>query len=120
MRACAIADVVSEAIARIEPIVIAHEAIARDLGDDRGGGDGDRELVAANEGLVGDVEAVEGDSVNEDEIRTRVEAFDGLSHGAFGGPPDVGAINLARVHDSEGDGASRLVNRVEELLAAVG
>ncbi len=117
MRGRAVADMLGEAVARIEPIVFSHEAIARDLGDDRSGSDGDRNLVPTDEGPIRDSQIVEPDGINEEEVRARAKPFDRLPHGTLGGAQDIRAINLARVHNSEGDGSGRPSDRLEELLS---
>lgn len=118
MRARAIADVPGEAVAGIEPIVFSHEAIARDLGQDRSGGDGDRELISPDDRPLGDVHIGEVYGVNEEVIRARMKPGDRRAHRALGRTPDVGAINLRRVHDSKGEGARRAPNGVVEGFSA--
>ena len=118
MRARAVADVPGEAVTGIEPIVFPHEAIARDLGQDRSGGDGDRELISPNDRPLGDVHIGEAHGVNEKVVRTGMKPRDRRSHRALGRAPDIGAINLRGVHDSESQRARRVPNRVVEGFSA--
>ena len=60
---CGVAFVRGETVLRVEEVELAHEGVAINLGDDRGGGDGEREGVAIVEaGLragVGELREVE-------------------------------------------------------------
>ncbi len=94
MRTRAIADMVRETIARIEPIILPHETIARNFGNDRGGSDRDRELIPPNKGLLRNSHIGKLHSIDEKEIWAQAETFDRLSHGPLGRAENVRAINL--------------------------
>jgi len=65
----AVADIGRPAIALIALGQAPHEAVARHLGDDRGGGDREREPVAADDGAHGAGEGRRAVAVDERDLR---------------------------------------------------
>ena len=102
-------------------VQLAHEGVAVDFGDDRGGGDGERERVAVVEaGLgagVGELGEVEEHGVDEEVVGGDGEALDGVEHGEARGLVDVDAVDGFGVNFRDGDGDGDFADLVVEVLA---
>ena len=92
----AVALVLGELIVGEDGVECKHEAVALDFGDDASGGDGKAEAVAADDGLLGPGEILDGESVDEDHVRGRgAEGGDGAAHGEVGGAEDIELVDFA-------------------------
>ena len=66
----AIAFVTGKAVLGILRVILAHQPVTGDFGDDGRGGDADGEAVAADQGLLGGAgEVGDGQAVNQSVIR---------------------------------------------------
>ena len=92
-----------------------------DFGDDRGGGDGERERVAVVEaGLgagVGELGEVEEHGVDEEVVGGDGEALDGVEHGEARGLVDVDAVDGFGIDFCDGDGEGHFADLAVEVLA---
>ena len=79
------------------------EAVAVDLGDDGGGGDGERERVAVDEAGLG-AGVVEPHGVDEEMVGGDGEGADGGEHGEARGLVDVDAVDGGGVDLGDGSG----------------
>src|SRR5206468_1493725 len=70
-----------------------HNAVARDLGDDAGGGDGEAFAVAFDDGGLRDADGRDVQAVYEDVIGFDGQGVEGQLHRPPGGAEDVVAIN---------------------------
>jgi hypothetical protein len=106
-----VAFVGGEAIAREIAVIAFHEAVAVDLGEDGGGGDGEGEVVAANDGslLVAGV-AGERKGVEEKGVGRAGERLKGAEHGAAARADDAVLVYLCRVGLSDGEGEGDLAD----------
>ena len=93
-----VALVTSKAVARKEPLVFQHQAVALHLSDDGGSGDGEAAAVAANEGLVRQGEVSQRATVHEDVVRRRGQLLQGQAHGLAGGNGNPGGIDDLMPH----------------------
>ena len=97
-----------EAVAGMRGVERREEAVAVDLGDDGGGGDGERERVAVDEaGLragVGKVERSRLHGVDEQVVWRDGEGADGGQHGEARGLVDVDAVDGGGVDLGDGEG----------------
>ena len=115
----AVAFVAGEAVLRELGVELAHEAVAIDLGDDGGGGDGDGKRVAVDDtGLRAGV--VNAHGVDEEMVGRGREARDGGGHGEACGLVDVDAINGCGVDFCDGDGEGEGLDVGGEVFAGRG
>ncbi len=75
-------------------IDLQHDPVARDLGDDAGGGDRERAGVALDDGIVRPWEITHGQAVDEAVIRLAGETFDRAAHREVGGAQDIQAVDF--------------------------
>jgi len=79
-----------------------HGRIARDLGDDRCGGDGGAFRVTVNDGDFAAGQARALVAVDEAELRRGVQARDGAAHGEQAGAEDIMGIDFLDRGDADG------------------
>ena len=113
---CGIAFVRSETVLGVEHVEFAHEGVTMDLGDDRGGGDGERERVAVEDAGLG-AGMIDAHGVNEQVVGCDAEALDGDEHGEAGGLVDVEAIDGLGVDFGDRKGDGNLADLAIEALA---
>jgi len=81
--------------------VLFHDVIAADLGDDAGGGDGERVGIALDDALVGQWKIFDWQAINEAMIDGDAVFFlqreGGSGHGIMGGAEDVFGIDLGGI-----------------------
>ena len=81
--------------------VLFHDVIAADLGDDAGGGDGERVGIAFDDALVREGKLLERQAINEAMVDSNAVFFlqreSGCGHGIVGGSEDVFGINLSSI-----------------------
>ena len=92
-----------EAVAGMRGVERREEAVAVNLGDDGGGGDGERERVAVDEAGLG-AGVVELHGVDEEVVGGDGEGADGGEHGEARGLVDVDAVDGGGVDFGDGDG----------------
>ena len=97
----AVALVPGEAVFRVAGVEFDQEAVALDLGDDRGEGDGQALAVAALDGLVRPSKRPQGQSVHEYEHVAFVGAPEEFAFGAGGGE-ECGQRALGQLRDASG------------------
>ncbi len=114
-----VAFVTAEAVLRVNVVPFAHGAVAKDLGDDGGGGDGVAALVTLDDGELGEGH-VEGEGVDEEVIGDGAELFDRQFHGQAGGVVDVDAVYSFGVNGGDGPGEGAFADTVGEDFAAFG
>lgn len=100
----AVAFVLAEAIFGKARAEIAHDRVARDLGNDAGRGNGKAEAIAVDDGGLGQGERKNGKPIDEHVIGPEAERFDGRAHRLVGGAEDVDRVNLKRIDDSDRPG----------------
>jgi hypothetical protein len=98
----------------------AHHAVAGDLGDDGGAGDGMAAAIAADDGGVLHAERADPVAVHDDVIGRQLQPADGAAHGEHRGVVDVEAVDLAHARGADGHGEGALGDARRQLLALVG
>src|SRR3954451_13824417 len=81
-------SVVSKIIDRVEVMIRLHQQIAIDLRDDRGRGDGDAAPITSYQRTLRQVH-VDGDGVEQEDVRTNLEVLHRGDHGPLAGLQDV-------------------------------
>ncbi len=117
---CDVADVRDEAVVREERIEPPHEAVAGDLGDDRGGRDRGALLVSVDDCRVVGRGRPEPEAVDETRLGRRRQLPE---HGAEPGQVaamQAGAVDLAVRDHTDGYYLRAGDHRPEELLAPLG
>ena len=99
----AVAGVLVPAVMGVSGGEAEHGAVADDLGDDAGGGDGEGGGVPADTAAGRAVEGGGAVAVDEGEVGRGGEAGDGAAHGEHGGVEDVEAENLGDGGGADGD-----------------
>lgn len=90
----AVALVGGKAVAGMAGVQFEHPAVARDLGEDAGGGDGQARRVALDDGVVGDGETADGEAVDEGQVDPAGDGRDGAGHRQVRRAEDVQAVDL--------------------------
>lgn len=97
-------------------VELAEEVVAVDLGDDRGGGDGEAERVAVIQlGLCAGV--VDEHGVDDEVVGSVGELLDGGEHSHTGGLVDVDAVDGFGIDFSDGVGESDAADFAIEFFA---
>ena len=124
----AVAFVLAEAILRKARAEVAHNRIARDLGDHAGRGDAEAEAITVDDRGLREWERKDGKAVDEDMVGLEIQGADGRAHRLVGGAQDIDRINLHGIHDSNRPQDRLIVDEVavnlfaafaEELLGIV-
>lgn len=82
---CAISLVLGEPILREFQMEFGHDAVASDLGDDAGGGDGKGKSVSFDEGRVRNGQAFHGETIHQAVLRRNWQRLHGTAHGEVSG-----------------------------------
>ena len=115
----AVALVAGESVAGKLAVELDQQAVAIDLGDDTGGGDGEAGGVAVDDGLLGTGPVDGVATVDEEEVGAEGELFNGLAHGEERGLADVDAVDGRCIHRSNGPGDGFEANLRLELIALI-
>ena len=116
-----VALVLAEAVLGKAGAEFAHNGVARDLGNDAGGGNGEAEAIAIDDGRLGKGKRKNGQAVDEDMVRLRAERLDSRAHSLVGGTENIDRVNLQRIDDSNGPGDGRVVDQfVIDFFTAFG
>ena len=107
----AVAFVLAEAILGKARAEVAHNRIARDLGNDTGGGNGEAEAVAIDDGCLGKGKRKNWKAVDEHMVGLEAERLDGRAHRLVGSAENIDSINLERIDDSDGPGDCLVVDQ---------
>ena len=100
----AVALVLAEAIFGKARAEVAHNRVARDLGNDTGGGDGETEAIAVDNGRLGKWKRENRQAVDKHVVGPEAEGFEGRAHCLVGGAENIDRIDLKRIDDSDGPG----------------
>lgn len=98
-----VAFVFGESIAGKLAIKIDHEAVARDFGDDAGGGDGITAGVAIDEGSLGMFECADVGAVDQSVFGAGGELGERFVHGFERGAQDVDAVDSFDGNDGDAE-----------------
>jgi len=99
-------------------VMLAHEAVAGDLGEDAGGGDGETFAVALDDGGLRRGERGHGAAVHQRVRGRRGKLSEDGVHRAMGGLEDVDVVDDPGVDDADAEMNFRLrMNGGEEFLA---
>lgn len=94
---CTIAAMTIKAILRKFLRIRGHAVIAADLGDDAGGGDGERFPIALDDALVREGKEFHGEAIDEAEVDTELMFFlkclCGGGHAVVGGAEDIEGVD---------------------------
>jgi hypothetical protein len=93
-----------------------HQAVARDLREDRSRGDRDAQPVAFNDHPLFDGDSGQPNGIKEEEIRRGGKLEQGLFHGTTCGLPDIDRINDLCVYDSHTKAERHIPDQVIESL----
>lgn len=117
----AVALVLAEAILGKAHAEVAHNRVARDLGNDTGGGNGEAEAIAIDDGRLGKGKRKNGQTIDECMIGLEAERFDGRAHRLVGGAENIDRINLDRIDDSDRPGDCLVIDQfVVDFFTAFG
>lgn len=100
----AVALVLAEAILGKAGAEVAHDRVAGDFGNDTGGGNGEAEAIAVDDGRLGKGKRKNGKAIDEHMVGLKAERFDGGAHRLVSGAENIDRINLQRIDDSNGPG----------------
>jgi len=115
----AISLVRGETVHRENRIPGGDHAVAFHLGENGSGGDGGRERVAVNDGLLGKG-AIEFDGINEKIVGSGCEFLNRMQHGEARGLIDIDLIDAGGIYRSHRPGDGVMANEPRELFAALG
>jgi hypothetical protein len=96
----AVAFVLAEAILGKPGAKVAHNRIARDLGDHAGRGDAQAEAIAVDDRGLRERKREDGEAVDEDMVGLEIQGADGGTHRFVGGAQDIDRINLHGIDNS--------------------
>ena len=117
----AVAFVLAEAIFGKARAEVAHNRVARDLGNDTGRGNGQAEAIAIDDGRLGKGKRKNGKAIDEDMVGPEAERVDGSAHRLVGGAENIDRINLNRIDDSDSPGDCLVVEQfVIDFFTAFG
>lgn len=104
-------------VAVVGLVQVAHESVARDLGDDRGRRDGGARRIAADDPALGHGQLRNAEGVDEHEIGQRRQLEDGAAHGVERRPMNVAAIDVGRRTVGDGPRTGTPANHLVEAFA---
>src|SRR5579862_47621 len=113
----AVALVLREAVAGVLAVEIHHHAVARDLGDDRCGGDAEALAIATDDFRLRQFEAWNQATVNQYVAGSEPQGFERAAARGHRRPKDVETIDLVHFGDADADRDCLLANRRKQLLA---
>lgn len=119
VRLGAIALMPGKTVFGIIAVEVAHEPVARDLGDDGSGGDGETARVAVNERLLPD-RAQSGDrvrAVDKDHFRRRAQTRHGEGHGEKRGLEDIDIVDHPCADHADAEAETSVEDARKETLA---
>ena len=117
----AVAFVLAEAIFGKARAEVAHNRVARDLGNDTGRGNREAEAIAIDDRRLGKGERKNGKTIDKHMIGPEIERGDGRAHGLVGGAEDIDRVNFKRIDDSDGPGDCLVVDQfVIDFFTAFG
>ena len=115
-----VADVAREPVARIERVQPAHDAVARHLGDDRGGGDRGALGVAVDDRAMLRRERPEPEAVDEAGLRRRREVGEDGAQAPEVRLVEAVPVDVGAGDDADADPRCAADDGAEELLALGG
>lgn len=112
-----VAFVIPEAVLGIFFVQFGHEAVARDFGEDAGGGDGKTFGVAIDQGGLGMERGKDVRAVDQGMVWCGRELQERLVHGTQAGLEDIDGIDDLDIHGGDGPGNEwRLGEEIEEAF----
>jgi hypothetical protein len=115
----AVAFVGGKAVVGVPVVEARDEGVAVNLGEDAGGGDGERERIAVDEASLR-AGMVETHCVDEKVIGRDGELADGGEHGKAGGLVDVDAVDGGGVYFGNREADGKRADDGDEALAVLG
>lgn len=107
-----------ETVLGVGAVELGHDAVAGDLCDDAGGGDTEAGGVAFDDGVMGDGEGGDWETVDEGEIDWGDEGFEGAGHGEVCGGEDAEACDGVDAGGGPGEmGGGGNLEESEEFFA---
>jgi len=97
-------------------VVAIHDSIPRDLGNDRGGGNGRVEAISMRESPMRERGGRRNRTVNQQELRGLEKVSDGFRHGQEGSLEDASRIDGPDIHDPPAHGNRLLLDRQAETF----
>ena len=120
MQLRAVAFVLAEAIFGKTRAEVAHNRIARDLGDHTGGRDAEAEAIAIDNCGLRKRKRENRKPVDQDMVGPQAQGLDGEAHRLVRGAQDIDRINLNRIDNSDRPGDLLAVDQfVVNLLASL-
>jgi hypothetical protein len=110
--------VLRESILRESAVIPLHDPVPGNLGKNGSSGDRVTESIACWDGTMRDRTIGGSITVDQDEIRGRVERIDGLLHGQQGRLQDIHGIDDVLADHAESDGHGRVPDGHVKLLAS--
>ena len=90
-----------KAVGGVLGIQAQHDAVARHLRQDAGGGDAFGLSIAAHDGGVRDGKGADGQSIDEGVLGQLRQGLEGAAHGLMGGAQDIDAVDLRVLHHGD-------------------
>jgi len=115
-----IAFVHGKAVLRVLFVQITHQAVARDLGYDAGGGDQEALRITLDDRRGGAGESFDWQSVDQDMARDDRERFDCPAHGHMSGHQNIVGVNLNSRSLACGPGDLRIVRQELKKVVTLG
>jgi hypothetical protein len=112
-----VAFVDGEAVSWVEAIEFDHALIAKDLGDDAGGGDAVAAAVALDKGGMRHGQGGDRQTIDQGMNGSGFESLEGAAHGGVGGPQDVHGVDRGRIDFGDCEGNMMRAQPLEERFA---
>ena len=101
----AVALVLGKTILGILRVEFAHEAVTRDFGEDAGGGDGEGESIAVNDALLGNLDFLQHEGIEQERVRSEGEGLKRAIHGEMRCFEDIELVYLGLRGGTHGVGS---------------
>ena len=110
--------VLTETILRKLGAEVTHDSVARDFGDDAGGGDALADAITIDNRSLGDRKRDNREAVDQNVIGWREEQSNGNAHRAMRRAQNIDAIDLDRVHHANAPTDLDVVGELDKNLLA--
>ena len=115
-----IALVPCKAVAGMLGIQLLHQRVAGGLGEDRGRGNRQALGIASDDGLLGNLQALETAPIDQHVLGLFREPLDRAVHGEPAGPVDVDTVDLLDRGETHRPGGGRLLDLAGETIPRSG
>lgn len=116
----AIAFMLAEAVTGVQGVEIAHQSVARDFGENGGGGDAQAAAVAFDEGYLRQRDIWQAQGVDDEGTGCDSKLAQGVMHGELGGIEDVAGVDSGDIGQPDGPGHCPRLDDPNQLFALGG